>query len=187
MFGPASAGLVGTARLRYDMWGPDVLVANLMESSGVPGKIAVSERAAAVLHAAIPDLRLVHHKDVDVREQACGHCGSVCPASACRCVRSYQVLRLRSCWSFREYPTVLAVTHAPPTVCCAHWGVGLWGFLHAGSGLVRPQVKAVGKVKCFLVQDPGLAGPASGSGAERGPLFRGRASLPYMDLTHLSN
>lgn len=36
------AGVIGTKALRYDMWGTDVLAANLMEANGVPKKIVVS-------------------------------------------------------------------------------------------------------------------------------------------------
>src|SRR4051794_20378261 len=40
--GSIIGGVIGTSTLRYDMWGPDVLTANEMETNGVPGKILVS-------------------------------------------------------------------------------------------------------------------------------------------------
>ncbi len=40
--GSIVAGVIGTKTLRYDMWGTDVLAANLMEANGVPTKIVVS-------------------------------------------------------------------------------------------------------------------------------------------------
>jgi hypothetical protein len=43
------AGIVGKMTLRYDIWGPDVLVANLMESNGVPGRITLSEKTVEAL------------------------------------------------------------------------------------------------------------------------------------------
>ena len=36
-------GVIGTTKLRYDIWGFDVLIANNVESNGVPGKIVVTE------------------------------------------------------------------------------------------------------------------------------------------------
>ncbi|RQM25593.1 hypothetical protein B5M09_001368 [Aphanomyces astaci] len=41
--GSIIAGVIGTSTLRYDMWGPDVLTANEMETSGVPGRILWSQ------------------------------------------------------------------------------------------------------------------------------------------------
>lgn len=37
------AGIIGRAVVRYDIFGSDVLLANKMESSGLPGKINISE------------------------------------------------------------------------------------------------------------------------------------------------
>ena len=41
--GRVVAGVVGTKKFRYDIWGKDVMTATLMESSGVPSEVCVSE------------------------------------------------------------------------------------------------------------------------------------------------
>jgi len=40
--GRVVAGVIGTKKLRYDIWGEDVLTATTMESSGIPGEVCVS-------------------------------------------------------------------------------------------------------------------------------------------------
>lgn len=41
--GTIIAGCIGTKQLRYDIWGTDCLVANSLESAGIPGGIVVSD------------------------------------------------------------------------------------------------------------------------------------------------
>ncbi|MGL5194281.1 MAG: adenylate/guanylate cyclase domain-containing protein, partial [Chroococcales cyanobacterium] len=41
--GPAIAGVIGMSKFIYDLWGDTVNTASRMESSGVPGKIQVTE------------------------------------------------------------------------------------------------------------------------------------------------
>lgn len=40
--GPVVAGVIGARRPQYDIWGNTVNVASRMDSTGVPGKIQVS-------------------------------------------------------------------------------------------------------------------------------------------------
>lgn len=44
--GDIVAGCIGTKQLRYDIWGADCLVANSMESNGIPSGIVVSRKTA---------------------------------------------------------------------------------------------------------------------------------------------
>ena len=41
--GPAVAGVIGTRKFAYDVWGDTVNTASRMESHGIPGEIQVSE------------------------------------------------------------------------------------------------------------------------------------------------
>ncbi len=52
--GPVIAGVIGTKKFIYDVWGDTVNTASRMESHGVPGKIQVSE----AVHAAVEHLFL---------------------------------------------------------------------------------------------------------------------------------
>eukprot|EP00366_Plasmodium_knowlesi_P003788 XP_002261285.1 guanylyl cyclase, putative [Plasmodium knowlesi strain H] len=42
-YGSCVGGIIGSVRIRYDMWGLDVLIANKIESNGIPGEIICSE------------------------------------------------------------------------------------------------------------------------------------------------
>uniref|UniRef100_A0A7E4V1G9 adenylate cyclase n=1 Tax=Panagrellus redivivus TaxID=6233 RepID=A0A7E4V1G9_PANRE len=47
--GPVIAGVIGTEKPHYDIWGNTVNVASRMDSSGIPGKIQVTEETKQIL------------------------------------------------------------------------------------------------------------------------------------------
>nr|XP_027238964.1 adenylate cyclase type 9-like isoform X2 [Penaeus vannamei] len=49
-FGDVTAGVIGTTKLYYDIWGDAVNIASRMDSTGVPGRIQVSGACAAILN-----------------------------------------------------------------------------------------------------------------------------------------
>lgn len=53
--GRVVAGIIGTKVVRYDIFGNGVLIANKMESNGVPGKLCISEDTKNLLQKS-PDL-----------------------------------------------------------------------------------------------------------------------------------
>ena len=54
--GVITAGITGAKIVRYDIFGPDVLVANKMESNGIPGCILVSDVTKSTLESISPGL-----------------------------------------------------------------------------------------------------------------------------------
>jgi len=50
--GPVVAGVIGTKKFIYDVWGDTVNVASRMESLGVPGRVQVSEAVMERLRGA---------------------------------------------------------------------------------------------------------------------------------------
>ncbi|KAG7268160.1 hypothetical protein CRUP_023705 [Coryphaenoides rupestris] len=47
--GPLTAGVIGTTKLLYDIWGDTVNIASRMDSTGVECQVQVSEESHAVL------------------------------------------------------------------------------------------------------------------------------------------
>jgi class 3 adenylate cyclase len=52
--GEVIAGIIGTKIVRYDIYGPDVLIANKMESGGKPGTINVSDVTMNLIQSVHP-------------------------------------------------------------------------------------------------------------------------------------
>eukprot|EP01069_Polyplicarium_translucidae_P004243 Polyplicarium_translucidae@DN2533_c0_g1_i1.p1 len=66
-FGRCVGGVIGSGRLRFDIWGMDVLAANMMESNGEPGRIAVSRALKRLLERYyFGRYRFSFHKNVEV-------------------------------------------------------------------------------------------------------------------------
>jgi len=62
------AGVIGTNQLRFDMWGQDVLIANQIESNGVPGDICASHAAKIVLdETETPECNFAFHTDIRLK------------------------------------------------------------------------------------------------------------------------
>ena len=47
--GRVVAGIIGSKVVRYDIFGEGVLIANKMESNGIPGKVCVSESTRDIM------------------------------------------------------------------------------------------------------------------------------------------
>ena len=47
--GDVYGGIIGTDIVRFDLYGQDVVIANKMESGGMPGRICVSEKTKLIL------------------------------------------------------------------------------------------------------------------------------------------
>ncbi|CAD8053776.1 unnamed protein product [Paramecium primaurelia] len=62
--GKVLGGVVGTDVVRYDIYGEDVTIANLMESSGSEGKMLVSEHTKNLIESVYEDFKFEYAKDV---------------------------------------------------------------------------------------------------------------------------
>jgi class 3 adenylate cyclase len=63
--GPVVAGVVGTRKFAFDIWGNTVNLASRMESSGVPGRVNLSEETYRLMRGMVEceDRGFVHTKD----------------------------------------------------------------------------------------------------------------------------
>mmetsp|Transcript_7266 Transcript_7266/g.6565 ORF Transcript_7266/g.6565 Transcript_7266/m.6565 type:complete len:122 (+) Transcript_7266:7361-7726(+) len=65
--GTIIGGIVGTEIVRYDIYGPDVIIANAMESEGEKGNINVSETTRNLLERNFPGIyKFEPHKVVEL-------------------------------------------------------------------------------------------------------------------------
>jgi class 3 adenylate cyclase len=70
--GDVIGGVMGTSIVRYDIYGTDVLIANQMESNGIPGKIVISETTKSFLEKAQPkSYQYKFHTEVKTLERTC--------------------------------------------------------------------------------------------------------------------
>ena len=60
-------GVIGTDIVRYDIYGPDVLIANKMESNGERGKVMISEFTYKLICNAYVNLFIFYEKVEPVR------------------------------------------------------------------------------------------------------------------------
>jgi len=61
---PIPAGVIGTKKFAYDLWGDTVTTASRMETHGVPGKIQVSENTYRFLK---DEFVLIKRGEIEVR------------------------------------------------------------------------------------------------------------------------
>jgi class 3 adenylate cyclase len=66
--GKVIAGIAGAKIVRYDIYGPDVLIANKMESNGCQGRIHVSDVTKAMLELSSPNsFSFEFNKEVEIK------------------------------------------------------------------------------------------------------------------------
>lgn len=62
--GEVVAGVIGSKKVAYDLWGDTVNIASRMESHGVPGKIHISEAVYAMIHH---EVECIPHGMIDIK------------------------------------------------------------------------------------------------------------------------
>merc|ERR1712060_74346 len=76
--GRVVAGVIGTKKLRYDIWGSDVLTAVSMESNGIPGEVCVSQSVLKYLDGSLGSqepgnvFKFEKHQTVELKGTAAG-------------------------------------------------------------------------------------------------------------------
>ncbi|CAC9699208.1 guanylyl cyclase beta [Plasmodium sp. DRC-Itaito] len=70
-YGSCVGGIIGSVRIRYDMWGLDVLIANKIESNGIPGEIICSEQFRHFFTQNEPHAKLNfwYYKNISINDQ----------------------------------------------------------------------------------------------------------------------
>ncbi|CAD2095920.1 guanylyl cyclase beta, putative [Plasmodium vinckei brucechwatti] len=70
-YGSCVGGIIGSVRIRYDMWGLDVLIANHIESNGIPGEIVCSEQFKNFFLETEPNAKLNfwHYKTISINDK----------------------------------------------------------------------------------------------------------------------
>ena len=64
-------GVIGTEIVRFDIYGPDVLIANKMESGGQPGQICVSRNTKELLESLeTSNYTFEDHKHINIKSLA---------------------------------------------------------------------------------------------------------------------
>jgi len=66
--GRVVAGIIGSKVVRYDIFGDGVLIANKMESNGVPGKVCVSDDTRKLLMRSAEVSRGYYFKEHNIVE-----------------------------------------------------------------------------------------------------------------------
>ncbi|SCO68017.1 guanylyl cyclase beta, putative [Plasmodium vivax] len=71
-YGSCVGGIIGSVRIRYDMWGLDVLTANKIESNGIPGEIICSEQFKSFFldHEPQAKLNFWYYKTIYISDKA---------------------------------------------------------------------------------------------------------------------
>ena len=70
--GEVIGGVIGRTIVRYDIWGPDVLIANKMESTGNSGRIHVSEKTKDMIEKTDQEtFKFTYSKEIEVASLNC--------------------------------------------------------------------------------------------------------------------
>ena len=64
--GKVIAGITGSTIVRYDIYGPDVVIANSLESNGRPGAVHISEQTLNLLLEQDPDIKFEPSQEFEI-------------------------------------------------------------------------------------------------------------------------